>query len=136
MLDFGWRAPAMALVPLMLAACASEPPPASLQAARVQVGQATAPTPDAQLHLQEAREKLNAAEQAAASDDMAEADMLAQEALANAQLARASVQAAEAEQACATSSARFRRCAPKQIQVRLPPPPRPPNPPARDRRRA
>lgn len=99
MLDLGWRAPAMALVPLMLAACASEPPPASLQAARVQVGQATAPTPDAQLHLQEAREKLNAAEQAAASDDMAEADMLAQEALANAQLARASVQAAEAEQA-------------------------------------
>lgn len=90
---------AAALLPLLFGACASPPPPDSLSAARVQVGQATAPVPEAQVYLQSAREKLAAAERAAAGEDMVRADLLAREALADVNVAQATVQAAQAEAA-------------------------------------
>jgi len=55
--------------------------------------------PEAQVYLQSAREKLAAAERAAAGEDMVRADFLAREALADVNVAQATVQAAQAEAA-------------------------------------
>jgi len=91
---------ATTLLPLLIVgACASPRPPESLAAARLQVGQAIAPGPEAQVYLQVARQKLAAAESAAADDDMARADYLAREALADVSVAQATVQTAQAEAA-------------------------------------
>jgi hypothetical protein len=94
---------AVALLAGLLSACASDPPPPSLDQARAAVEQAeTAPAGEyAALELREAQEKLSQAEAAAAEEENERAERLAQEALINVQLAEAKAELERAENAAA-----------------------------------
>jgi hypothetical protein len=94
---------AVALSAGLLTACASDPPPPSLEQARAAVEQAeTAPAGEyAALEVREAQEKLSEAEAAAEDEENERAERLAQEALMNVQLAEAKAELERAENAAA-----------------------------------
>lgn len=85
----------------LLAACASEPAPRSLAQARqaVETAQEAGAFTAAPLEMRVARDKLDAAQAAAADKRNKDADRLAQEAIVNAELAQAKTQEAESRSA-------------------------------------
>lgn len=85
----------------LLAACSS-PPPASLAQARGEVNSALSaadPATYSRPELDQARAKLDQAENAARDDDMTASDRLSQEALADLRLSRSAADAANARTA-------------------------------------
>jgi hypothetical protein len=94
---------AVALLAGLLPACASDPPPPSLDQARAAVERAeTAPAGEyAALEVHEAQQKLTEAEAATADEENERAERLAQEALINVQLAEAKAELERAENAAA-----------------------------------